>query len=74
MLLTSLCDAGYSVSSASGALDISGIDKRVSKIVDIKTPDSGEVTKIDANLDYLTRRMNWFVLCSKQDDHGQPIF
>ncbi|MCW5599071.1 MAG: radical SAM protein, partial [Nitrosomonas sp.] len=56
MLLTSLCDAGYSVSiETSGALDISGIDKRVSKIVDIKTPDSGEVTKNRwANLDYLT--------------------
>lgn len=70
MLLTSLCDAGYSVSiETSGALDISGIDKRVSKIVDIKTPDSGEVTKNRwANLDYLTPQDELkFVLCSEQD-------
>lgn len=69
-LLTSLCDAGYSVSiETSGALDISGIDKRVSKIVDIKTPDSGEVTKNRwANLDYLTPQDELkFVLCSEQD-------
>jgi 7-carboxy-7-deazaguanine synthase len=70
MLLTSLCDAGYSVSiETSGALDISGIDKRVSRIVDIKTPDSGEVTKNRwANLDYLTPQDELkFVLCSEQD-------
>ena len=69
-LLASLCDAGYSVSiETSGALDISGIDKRVSKIVDIKAPDSGEATKNRwANLDYLTPQDELkFVLCSEQD-------
>jgi 7-carboxy-7-deazaguanine synthase len=45
-LLTALCDAGYDVSlETSGALDISGVDARVSRIVDIKTPGSGEVDK-----------------------------
>jgi len=45
-LLAVLCDAGYSVSlETSGALDISGVDARVSRIVDIKTPASGEVEK-----------------------------
>ena len=45
-LLAALCDAGYSVSlETSGALDISAIDARVSRIVDIKTPGSGEVEK-----------------------------
>ena len=45
-LLTALCDAGYSVSlETSGALDISALDTRVSRIVDIKTPGSGEVEK-----------------------------
>ena len=45
-LLTALCDAGYDVSlETSGALDISGVDARVSRIVDIKTPGSGEVSK-----------------------------
>ncbi len=42
-LLTALCDAGYAVSlETSGALDISGVDARVSRIVDLKAPDSGE--------------------------------
>lgn len=42
-LLTALCDAGYSVSlETSGALDICSVDPRVSRIVDLKAPDSGE--------------------------------
>ncbi|MBP7881615.1 MAG: 7-carboxy-7-deazaguanine synthase QueE [Candidatus Methylopumilus sp.] len=45
-LLTMLCDAGYSVSiETSGAMDISPVDNRVSVIMDIKTPGSGEVSK-----------------------------
>lgn len=56
-LLTALCDAGYDVSlETSGALDISGVDPRVSRIMDIKTPGSGEVARNNwKNLDYLTR-------------------
>jgi 7-carboxy-7-deazaguanine synthase len=42
-LLEGLCDAGLDVSlETSGALDISGVDPRVARIVDIKTPGSGE--------------------------------
>ncbi len=42
-LLTALCDAGYEVSlETSGALDISTVDPRVSRIMDLKAPDSGE--------------------------------
>lgn len=45
-LLTSLCDAGYSVSlETSGALDVCGVDPRVSRIVDLKAPASGESAK-----------------------------
>ncbi|MDP1527552.1 MAG: 7-carboxy-7-deazaguanine synthase QueE [Rhodocyclaceae bacterium] len=45
-LLTALCDAGYSVSlETSGALDIGKVDARVSRIVDLKAPDSGEADK-----------------------------
>ncbi|MFN6961507.1 MAG: 7-carboxy-7-deazaguanine synthase QueE [Rhodocyclaceae bacterium] len=45
-LLTALCDAGYSVSlETSGALDIAGVDPRVSRIVDVKAPGSGEAEK-----------------------------
>lgn len=45
-LLTRLCDAGYSVSlETSGALDIGHVDPRVSRIVDLKAPGSGELAK-----------------------------
>jgi len=42
-LLTRLCDAGYRVSlETSGAMSLAAVDARVSKVVDIKTPASGE--------------------------------
>jgi 7-carboxy-7-deazaguanine synthase len=42
-LLTSLCDAGFNVSlETSGAIDISDVDTRVSRVVDLKTPGSRE--------------------------------
>ena len=45
-LLALLCDAGYEVSlETSGALDISAVDPRVSRIVDLKAPGSGEEAK-----------------------------
>lgn len=45
-LLTALCDAGYSVSlETSGALDISQVDPRVARIVDLKPPGSGEMAR-----------------------------
>ena len=45
-LLAALCDAGYSVSlETSGALDIEEVDARVSRIMDLKAPDSGESAK-----------------------------
>jgi 7-carboxy-7-deazaguanine synthase len=44
VLLQKLCDAGYRVSlETSGALDVSAVDPRVSRVVDLKTPASGEV-------------------------------
>lgn len=45
-LLAALCDAGYDVSlETSGALDIGAVDPRVSRIMDLKAPDSGECAK-----------------------------
>jgi 7-carboxy-7-deazaguanine synthase len=42
-LLRALCDAGYEVLlETSGAIDVSGVDERVIKIVDVKCPGSGE--------------------------------
>lgn len=69
-LLAALCDAGYSVSlETSGALDISKVDTRVSRIVDIKPPGSGEVTRNDwDNLTHLTPRDELkFVLADRTD-------
>lgn len=69
-LLSALCDAGYVVSlETSGALDIAGVDPRVARIVDIKTPGSGEVARNRwENLPLLTARDELkFVLCSRAD-------
>ncbi|MGE5526649.1 MAG: 7-carboxy-7-deazaguanine synthase QueE [Rhodospirillaceae bacterium] len=69
-LLTALADAGYSVSlETSGALDITSVDPRISRIVDIKTPGSGEVAKNRwQNLVRLTEHDEIkFVLCSAED-------
>lgn len=45
-LLTGLCDGGYRVSlETSGALDIGDVDPRVSRVMDLKTPCSGEQAK-----------------------------
>lgn len=69
-LLAELCDAGYSVSlETSGAMDIAGVDARVARIVDIKTPDSGEVGRNRwDNLPLLTAHDEVkFVLCSRAD-------
>ena len=69
-LLTRLCDAGFAVSlETSGALDVGAVDPRVSRVVDLKTPGSGEVQRnVLANLDVLTARDQLkFVLCSRAD-------
>lgn len=45
-LLTQLCDAGYRVSiETSGAMPLASVDPRVIKVMDLKTPASGEVSK-----------------------------
>lgn len=69
-LLQRLCDAGYSVSlETSGALDISATDRRVSRVLDLKTPGSGEVRRNRyENIAELTGNDQVkFVLCSRED-------
>jgi len=69
-LLKMLCDAGYDVSlETSGALDIQNIDARVARIVDLKTPASGEVDKnLYENMQHLTTHDQVkFVICDRQD-------
>lgn len=68
--LERLCNAGYSVSlETSGAIDIAGIDPRVSRVVDIKTPASGECHRNRwDNLDALTPHDQLkFVICDRAD-------
>jgi 7-carboxy-7-deazaguanine synthase len=70
ILLKALCDAGFNVSlETSGALDVSAVDSRVVKVVDIKTPGSKEVDKnLFANIQYLlpTDHVK-FVICNRED-------
>ena len=69
-LLQALCDAGYAVSlETSGAMDISGIDPRVSRVLDVKTPGSKEVAKNRiSNYALLTQHDQLkFVLCDRAD-------
>jgi 7-carboxy-7-deazaguanine synthase len=69
-LLSALCDAGHDVSlETSGALDISGIDARVARIVDVKAPGSGEAGRNRwQDLRLLGARDEVkFVLCDRAD-------
>jgi 7-carboxy-7-deazaguanine synthase len=55
-LMTQLLDKGYTVSlETSGALDVSAVDPRAIKVMDLKTPSSGEMDKNRyANIEHLT--------------------
>lgn len=69
-LLTGLCDAGYQVSlETSGAVAISGVDARVVKVMDIKTPGSGEAERnLPSNLQSLTHGDQIkIVICDQAD-------
>lgn len=69
-LLQCLCDAGYEVSlETSGALEVASVDPRVVKVIDIKTPGSGEVEKnIWKNINHLLPHDQIkFVICDQND-------
>ncbi|MFP6806572.1 MAG: 7-carboxy-7-deazaguanine synthase QueE [Pseudomonadales bacterium] len=69
-LLSLLCDEGYEVSlETSGALDIQQVDQRVSVVMDLKTPGSGEVSRnLYENMAHLKLDDQLkFVICDKQD-------
>jgi 7-carboxy-7-deazaguanine synthase len=69
-LLKQLCDAGCEVSlETSGALDISKVDPRVSRVLDLKTPGSKESHRnLYENIGLLSRNDQVkFVLCSRED-------
>lgn len=70
LLLQALCDAGYRVSlETSGALDVSAVDARVSRVVDLKTPGSQEVGRnLYANIASLDLQDQIkFVICNRDD-------
>jgi len=69
-LLKNLCDEGFNTSlETSGALDIADIDPRVTVVMDIKTPGSGEEPRnLWANLEHLKSDDQLkFVICSRED-------
>ncbi len=74
-LLTLLCDAGLRVSlETSGAMALDGVDARVVKVVDVKTPGSGEEAR--NRYDELTRLtphdLVKFVICSRERLRVEP--
>lgn len=83
-LLEALLEAGYRVSlETSGAYDIGVVDERVCRVVDVKTPGSGEAARNRwENFELLTADDALkFVLCDRDDyewakgvlaEHGQP--
>lgn len=69
-LLTALCDLGYQVSlETSGAIGIENVDERVSRVVDVKTPGSGECDKNRLkNISLLNVKDQLkFVICDERD-------
>jgi 7-carboxy-7-deazaguanine synthase len=69
-LLQMLCDAGLRVSlETSGALPVDGVDERVSRVVDVKTPDSGEAHRNLLDQLEVLRAADQvkFVICSRPD-------
>jgi 7-carboxy-7-deazaguanine synthase len=69
-LLTALCDAGHVVSiETSGAIDIRGVDPRVVRVLDLKTPGSGEQARnLWSNLGHLSPADQVkFVICNESD-------
>jgi 7-carboxy-7-deazaguanine synthase len=76
-LLARLCDDGFKVSlETSGAMDIAGVDARVTRVVDVKTPGSREAqrNRIE-NFELLTQHDQLkFVICSREDFDWSKAF
>lgn len=76
-LLTLLCDQGYEVSlETSGAIDVSAVDPRVIKVIDVKTPGSNEAHRnVLSNFDkLLPHDQIKFVLCHREDYEWAKVF
>lgn len=69
-LLKALCDKGYEVSlETSGAMDVKKVDPRVVKVMDLKTPGSGEESKNRYENIALLQQQDQlkFVICNRED-------
>ena len=69
-LLTALCNKGYKVSiETSGAIDVQAVDIRVVKVMDLKTPGSGELSRnLESNIQHLSLNDQVkFVICGRKD-------
>ncbi|HEY7378278.1 MAG TPA: 7-carboxy-7-deazaguanine synthase QueE [Steroidobacteraceae bacterium] len=76
-LLARLCDAGYRVSlETSGALDVSAVDPRVIRVVDVKTPGSQESHRncIQNFADLRSTDQLKFVICDRADYDWSKAF
>jgi 7-carboxy-7-deazaguanine synthase len=71
ILLRKLCDAGYEVSlETSGALDVSAVDPRVRKVMDLKAPDSGESARnLWSNLAHLLSHDQVKIVIASRGDY-----
>jgi 7-carboxy-7-deazaguanine synthase len=71
-LMTHLLDKGYTVSlETSGALDISKVDPRVIKVMDLKTPSSGELGRnLYRNLEFLDRKDQIKFVIGNEEDYA----
>ena len=70
-LMNQLADLGYKISlETSGALDVAKVDPRVIKVIDLKTPDSGEQQKNRyENLDHITAKDQLKFVISSDNDY-----
>ena len=71
LLMSMLADTGHTVLlETSGAHDISKVDPRVHRIMDLKTPGSGEVEKnLWSNINHLTKRDEVKLLMGSREDY-----
>ena len=74
-LLGALCDKGLSVSlETSGAIDVSEVDPRVMKVMDLKTPSSGEMARnLMGNLEHLSAHDEVKFVIGDQADYDWSV-
>jgi 7-carboxy-7-deazaguanine synthase len=76
-LLARLCDSGFQVSlETSGAMDIGAVDARVVRVVDVKTPGSGEMqrNRLENFSELRATDQVKFVICSREDYEWSKTF